>query len=161
MNNFSPQSKVWVYQSNREFNTAETEEIKKIGLLFTRDWTAHGSQLNASLDILYNRFIVLMVDENDASASGCSIDKSLAFIKNIEQQFNCVLLDRMAVAYRNGASVLACPLPDFKKLLRENKVDKNTTVFNNMVTTKNDFDLKWETALENSWHKSLLSASQN
>ena len=107
MNNFSPQSKVWVYQSNREFNTAETEEIKKIGLLFTRDWTAHGSQLNASLDILYNRFIVLMVDENDASASGCSIDKSLAFIKNIEQQFN------------------------------------------------------WETALENSWHKSLLSASQN
>ena len=81
MNNFSPQSKVWVYQSNREFTASETEEIKKIGLLFTRDWTAHGSQLNASLDILYNRFIVVMVDENDASASGCSIDKSLAFIK--------------------------------------------------------------------------------
>ncbi len=161
MNNFSPQSKVWVYQSNREFNTTEVKEIKKLGLLFTTGWTAHGSQLNASLNILYNRFIVLIVDENDASASGCSIDKSLIFIKKIENQFNCILLDRMAVAYKNGSNVLACTLADFKKLLRENKVDKNTIVFNNMVTTKKDFDLTWESTLENSWHKIFLSVSQN
>jgi hypothetical protein len=78
MNTFSPDSKVWIYQSNRVFTEAENKLILDKATSFISDWTAHGKLLKASINSYYNRFLVLMVDETQANASGCGIDKSAA-----------------------------------------------------------------------------------
>ncbi|MGF1925201.1 MAG: ABC transporter ATPase, partial [Bacteroidia bacterium] len=71
---FSPQSKVWIYQSNRAFTAAEAAAIQQKLDGFTAQWTAHGHQLKAKAVIPYNFFIVFIVDQNVANATGCSID---------------------------------------------------------------------------------------
>lgn len=150
-------ARVWVYQSNRQMADAEVDSIKKSGQLFLKDWAAHGANLKSSLDVLYNRFVVIAVDEQQALASGCSIDKSVRFIKDMEQQLNINFFDRMQVAYRDNNDIVACSISEFEKLASQKLVDGSTIVFNNMVTTKQEFDSQWEIPLKQSWQSRVLA----
>ena len=150
------EARIWVYQSNRLLSNAEVSGIKKSGIEFIADWAAHGAALKASFAVLYSRFIIIAVDEKQALASGCSIDKSVKFIKALEQQFDLNLFDRLQVAYRKGDEILACHLNEFEKLATQGAVNGSTVVFNNMITTKASFDKEWEVPLANSWQKKVL-----
>src|SRR5215217_4161490 len=97
---FSPQSKIWIYQSNRAFTPIEVNEIQQKLDEFTGQWTAHGHKLKAKAEIRYNFFIVLIVDQDSANATGCSIDSSVRVIKEIEQAYNVDLFNRFNMAYK-------------------------------------------------------------
>jgi len=114
---FSENSRVWVYQSDKELTAAQVIELQAALDNFTTGWTAHDNQLKAKGEIRYNRFIVLVVDESQAGASGCSIDKSVHFMKQVEQHFGINLFDRFNLAYRNGEDVLSVPRHTFEELL--------------------------------------------
>jgi hypothetical protein len=152
----SDTSKVWIYQSNRTFSAKEITEINALGQQFVAGWNAHGQKLSASFDLLYDRFIVLMVDENSAHASGCSIDSSVGFIKKIEQQYQVNLMDRMNVAYLKDEVIATTPLHQMQNLLAEHLIDDGTIVFNNLVSTKKDFMSNWKTPIKSSWHAKML-----
>ena len=81
-------SRIWIFQANRIFLKPELEFLKKSISLFLNSWTAHGSQLNASFKINYNIFIIIALDEKDSTATGCSIDKLINFMKQIEKEFS-------------------------------------------------------------------------
>lgn len=151
-------SRLWVYQSSKLLTDTDVDKLMQQGKSFVESWTAHGAALKASFDIVYKRFIVIAVDEKQAQASGCSIDKSLAFIQSIEQEYGLQLLDRMQVAYRdNNKEIQVCSLPEFEKLAVQGVVTPHTIVFNNMVTTKNAFDTSWEIPLQESWQNRVLN----
>lgn len=149
-------ARVWVYQSNRNLRDAEVSSIEDSGISFIDEWAAHGASLKASFDVLYNRFVIIAVDEKQALASGCSIDKSVHFIKELEKQLNLNLFDRMQVAYRKGNEIESCSLSEFEKLASQNFVNETTIVFNNMVNTKLAFDTEWEVPLKSSWQRRVL-----
>lgn len=157
ISNMPSEARVWVYQNNRPFSDAEVLAIKSEGEKFISDWSAHGAALRASFDILHDLFIVIAVDEQQALASGCSIDKSVHFIKALETKLRLNLFDRMQVAYRDGSSIKTCSLSEFEKLGLAGTVNEETIVFNNMVSTKQSFDKEWETALKNSWQRRVLA----
>lgn len=157
LSNMPSDARLWVYQSNRPLSDAEVNSIIEAGEGFVSDWAAHGASLKASFDVLYNLFIVITVDEKQAIASGCSIDKSVKFIKEIEQKMDLNLFDRMQVAYRKGTDIAVCRFADFEKLAAENAVNASTIVFNNMVSTKAAFETEWEVPLKQSWQSRVLS----
>jgi len=149
---FSPDSKIWIYQSTRELSEPETAKLQPLLNQFAATWTAHNQQLKAVANILYNRFIVLMVDESQAGASGCSIDKSVNFIKSVQEEFGIHLFDRFNTAYYEGDKILSASREAFEELLKTGKVNSETIVFNNLVANLNDFNNKWQVPLKNSWH---------
>src|SRR6202012_3823923 len=100
---------------------------------FTTAWTAHNNQLKAKGEIRYNRFIILVVDESQAGASSCSIDKSVRFVKQLEDQFGINLLDRFNLAYKEGSEVLSAPRHEFEEKIKQGAINIETTVYNNMV----------------------------
>ncbi|MDX1602129.1 MAG: ABC transporter ATPase, partial [Salinimicrobium sediminis] len=85
-------SRVWIYQANRSFTDAELEEIEPKLQTFIQQWTAHGANLKASFEIKYKRFIILALDQKMNVATGCSIDESVRFIQQLEQDYNVDLL---------------------------------------------------------------------
>ncbi|NAY91253.1 ABC transporter ATPase [Muricauda sp. JGD-17] len=145
-------SRVWIYQCNRSFTDDEIAEIEQQLSSFLKEWTAHGSELHAGFEIKYKRFIIIGLDQTNASASGCSIDASVHFIQSLEQQYEVSLLDRMNVSFKQGEYVTYKPLKDFKKMAKEKAVSKNTIVFNNLVATKLDYLENWEVPASDSWH---------
>lgn len=154
--NISENSRVWIYQSNRPFTATEEEAIKSILNEFTGQWQAHGEQLAAASEIRYSRFIILIVDESQAGASGCSIDKSVNLMKDIEKQFNVNLFDRFDIAYRDGNQVLSTHRNGFEQLIKEGKINENSIVFNNLVPTLRELKAKWEVPFKDSWHATLF-----
>src|ERR1700743_72471 len=141
---FSENSRVWIYQADRELNNNEVTELQQQLNSFTQSWTAHNNQLKAAAEIRYNRFIVLVVDESQAGASGCSIDKSVRFVKEIEAQFGINLLDRFNLAYKEGSEVLSAPRHAFEEMIKQSRINTDTIVYNNMVQNLAELNTKWE-----------------
>ena len=153
---FSENSRVWVYQANKKLADNEVNQIQDELDSFTTAWTAHNHQLKAKGEVRYNRFIILTVDESQAGASGCSIDKSVHFIQHLEQEHGIALLDRFNLAYREGSEVRSAPRHTFEQMLKQGAINSNTIVFNNMVQSLADLQTKWEVPFKDSWHMQLF-----
>jgi hypothetical protein len=154
---FSPQSKIWIYQSDRAFTPTEVNAIQQQLDEFTAQWKAHGHQLKAKAEIRYNFFIVLIVDEDSANATGCSIDSSVRVIKEIEQTYHVDLFNRFNMAYKIDDEVHVNSKEDFETLITIKKITAETIVFNNLVQTLAEYQTKWEVPLEQSWHNMIFA----
>jgi len=151
-------SRVWIYQSSRNFQEKEVEEIKTYGKKFIDNWATHGTELTAAFEVFYDRFIVLFADESQIKASGCSIDASVKFIKDIQHAYQVDLFDRLSIAFRTNREIDTLRMHDFQTALDQGKLKGSTIVFNNLVESKRDFMEAWEVKLEESWHVRMLSA---
>jgi hypothetical protein len=147
--NLPDDSRIWVYQSNRKLSDEEVVILIPKIEDFLEQWTAHGSDLEAGFEIKYNRFIVLGLNQANASASGCSIDASVRFIQSLEQEFD--------VTFYNGEFIAHKSLIDFRKMAKARSVSPNTIVFNNLVNTKAEYLENWEVPAKESWHSRFLA----
>ena len=151
-----PNAKVWIYQSDSNLSSKDVELIEKEVKLFLNNWSSHNKEIESSYEIRYNRFLIIGLNENINSASGCSIDKSVNFIKNLQSILKVNFLNRLDVAYKIGNEINTISLLEFQNMIRENKLSKDSIVYNNMIDTKKLYLNNWETTIENSWHKKYL-----
>lgn len=149
-------SKVWIYQANRMFTEVECNNINALLQNFTQGWQAHGANLSAGFEIRYNLFLILWVDETLAAASGCSIDSSVRVIKQIEQDYNVDLFNRFNMAYKDNDLVKTVDKQRFEDLLKNQNINPQTKVFNNMVNTYGLLETNWEIPFANSWHSKVF-----
>jgi len=147
-----PESKIWIYQSNRKFSEDEITDIETDLKAFLENWAAHGTGLEASYQLKYNRFIIIAVNQENQMATGCSIDASVQFIQELEKKYEVDLLDKMNVTFKLGEHIAHKPLIDFKKMAKEKAVSENTIVFNNLVNTIEEWNESWEVPAAESWH---------
>ena len=145
-------ARVWIYPSSRKFSPDEVLVIRQKTKAFLEQWTAHGTQLQAGLDLPYDLFIVLGLNESIQSASGCSIDASVHFIQSLEETFKITLLDKMNVTFRNKNAIDHISLKEFQTKAKEKKVNSDVIVFNNLVQNKMEYDSLWEVPASSSWH---------
>lgn len=147
----SGQSRVWVYQSNRIFTDKEIEELDDLIRDFITSWTAHNQVLKGFGKTYHHRFIALMVDETANNASGCSIDKSLHFIQELQKRYNLNLLDRLAVAYIVDDQIKVDQKDNFIEKVGMGHLGLDTPIFNNLVSTKEAFENEWKVPASKSW----------
>jgi hypothetical protein len=136
MKELSEESKVWVYQSDKDFTLERTQIMEAKLKSFCLDWTAHDKALKADFKILYNRFIILAVDEGFNQASGCSIDKSVSFMKKLGSELNCNLFERMEIAYFEDNTVKCIHYNELSDALSSSKVNEDTLFFDTLIKTK-------------------------
>lgn len=154
--NLPHNSRVWIYQADREFTDTEMDFIAKKAEDFINQWTRHGDDLKGSFTFKYKQFLVLAVDESFNNVSGCSIDSSVRFVQALEKEFQLDLMNKMNITFKDNDSINLAKLSDFQRFVNERKVTSETIVFNNMVNTKEDFENNWEVPARESWHKRFL-----
>ena len=153
---FPPQSRVWIYQANPVFAPSDIPQLEAMLQQFAQEWVSHSRQLRAAATLQHQRFIVLMVDETRAGASGCSIDSSVRFVQQLEQRFGVQLLDRMTFAYQIGQEVHTADRATFAQLYADGTINDETLVFDNLVAHKAAFDTAWLKPLKQSWHYRMV-----
>lgn len=153
----SPESRVWIYQANRPLSNGEVDAMRPLVREFAKEWVAHGADLDSDGDVLYNHFVVLMVDETRNAASGCSIDTSTRFIKEIEEQFDVALFDRLTIALWIDQEVRLTSKGELSAMLESGTITSDAQMFDNTVQTKDAFDSSWLVPIKDSW----LSKSLN
>ena len=151
-NQLPDNARVWIYPSSRKFTPDEVLLIRQKTEAFLEQWTAHGTQLQAGLDLPYDRFIVLGLNESIQFASGCSIDASVHFIQSLEETLKITLLDKINVTFRNKNSIKHISLKEFRTKAKKKKFNSDVIVFNNLVQNKMEYDSLWEVPASSSWH---------
>ena len=146
-------SKIWVYQANRNLKNEETEIISQKLATFFANWDSHGTALDGASKILFNRFIIIGVNSEVHAPSGCSIDKSVAIIKEIEAALRIVLLDKSEIAFWQNKAIQTVKLQAVKSAVSEEKIKAETLIFNNTITTKKELDTNWQIQANASWLK--------
>lgn len=149
-------SRVWIYQSNRSFTKDELVDISDKLIVFLNNWVAHGLNLEAGFEIKYKRFIIIALDQDKQSVTGCSIDASVKFIQELEILYSVNLMDKMNVSYKQGDYIAYKTLTDFKKMAKDKAVSKKTIVFNNLVNSVGEYKQFWEVPASESWHSRFV-----
>lgn len=144
-------ARVWVYKSTRAFTPQEAETIRGRGHLFTGSWAAHGNALDACVDVLHGHFVVVAVDEQQAAASGCGIDKSVRFIQDLERELGFSLTDRMVVLYVGADDIRSCRVQEVEGLLAAGALTPDTRVFDDLVATVGDLRERFHAPLKSTW----------
>ena len=154
---FPASSRVWIYQCNRVLLPSEVAEICARTTVFTEQWTAHQQLLKADFDIRYNLFLIFCVDEKTAAASGCSIDKSLHLVQQLEKDYNIRFLDRMMTAFLISDAAIPFNIKELNTLYASGAVANDTMVFNNLANTLLELNANWIVTLEQSWMAQMLT----
>ena len=149
-------ARVWVYKSATAFSPAQKLAIAERGAAFAGAWAAHGAALDACVEALHDHFVIIAVDEVQAKASGCSIDKSVHFVKALEQDLGLQLTDRMVVLYEKDGAIRTCRVPEVADLVKRGELTAETPVFDDLVSTIGDLRARFVVKLRDSWMARFL-----
>ncbi len=148
---FSPESRVWVYQSSRAFAEPESAKLENLLNEYCSQWISHNRPVKGWVKLLFNRFIVFISDDTQDRLCGSAIDGSIRFVKEIEHEFNAELLNRMTLAFLEGDEIKLFPVNKVHIALEKGLINEDTLYFNNTVTTKASLENNWIIPLKDSW----------
>ena len=137
---FTADSRVWIYQSNRLFTMSEVLQIEDLLNEFVKKWNSHGTPVKGFATVFFGQFIILMADETASGVSGCSTDGSARLIKEIEKKFSVNLFDRQLLAFIIKDKIQLLPLSQLNYAVENNFIDESTLYFNNTVPDKNELE---------------------
>lgn len=151
------ESRIWIYGAERELNETETATIKTRLQEFIAGWVSHRKELRAGADVLYNRFLVIAVDETQAEASGCSIDGSVHFLQELGAELGIDFFNRMRFSYRDGSgNVQTVSREEFKDMYKGGQLENDTVVFDTLIKELGELRQIFERPLEDSWHSRMV-----
>lgn len=145
------ESKIWIFQASRKLTGTELALIKEKLNDFTESWESHGKPLKASFRIYYDQIIILAADEGYTMASGCSIDKSVELLKQLENNLKVSLLDRSLVAYKNDQLLETVAFNQLSGLVKNKEITPDTLILNNSLTNISDLKKNWVIPAKESW----------
>ena len=148
---FSQESRVWIFQSNRAFTEQEATIIKGQLADFCKQWRSHGRSVKGWGDVLFQRFVVMMADEDVRHVGGCSTDTMMRMIQEFETRFSITLLDRMLLTFLVDGHPQPLPYAQVKYALAEGHIETDTLLFDSTVQTLQGLQTKWLVPLNQSW----------
>ena len=154
--NMPDNSRIWIYQSDRDLNESEISIIDDKTTTFLDSWQAHGKDLECSYSIINRRFIVIAVNENINPIGGCSIDYSLQLINDISDTIQTNLLNRLIVNFKIDNKISSVSLNDLKTKIKEGTLSSETIIFNTTVNTKGELLNDFEIDIGSSWLSKFL-----
>ena len=136
LSNLSPSSKVWLYKADRKLTLPEQAFIEKELEIFIPQWASHGNKLFGAGQVAHDWFIILVVDETHSSASGCSIDTSVQFVKALGKELNIDFFDRMHVLIEQEGKQEQVHFSEISK-------HSEAKVYNPLISTLEDYRTNW------------------
>lgn len=146
-----PHARLWIYQASRSLTKAEQTEIKPLLERFATEWSSHGKGLQASAELLYDRFLVLANNESEAAASGCSIDASVKFVRELEQRYQVSFFDRTKLAFLQEGQLQLVSMGEMKSKVAAGDISKDSLYFDTLVNNYQDLASFWPRPAGDSW----------
>ena len=145
--------RIWLYQSSAVLSTEQIAHIEEEGRKFCATWTSHQQQMSAEVHVLYGAVLMIILDESKAGASGCGIDKSVGFVRSMEQYCGLDFFDRLRMVFpsegANGS--LVSGTSELAAYLEKSVITPDSMVVNTLVQTLGEFRRDGIVPLSDSW----------
>ena len=152
--------RIWIYTISKLLTEDQLTELKNRCHNFVSTWTAHEVSLDASFELYKNRLLIFKVNEANYNASGCSIDKQVRLVKELEQAFSVELLNRLLVAYESNEEVVIVKQSEIASLLQNGTISENTLVFDNTISQSTDLTGNWKRPLKETYLSKYLISTK-
>tara|TARA_B100001564_G_scaffold318920_1_gene295845 strand:+ start:29 stop:517 length:489 start_codon:yes stop_codon:yes gene_type:complete len=155
--NISLSARMFFYTSNEQLSTRESSYFKMNLNNFIDSWKAHGNKLDASSMLIANRVLLIVVDQKDQTATGCSIDSMNRHLQNSGHDW----FARNWVLYNTGNGSLdgiweVKDLHDFHSSLNRGSLTMDTFIINPTVLSLGEAREKLVQKVSESWHMKML-----
>lgn len=149
-----PQAKLWFYNIPRELSNDEILRFEELRGQFLPEWNTHGKANHGDVWLIENRLLMVIGWNDFESISGCSIDKSVAFIRSLSALFQVDLMDRMWVYFQKENEWKQAKIHQFWAMRKANEVTDETLILDTTISTFSQFD-ELAKSLGNSWHAQM------
>jgi hypothetical protein len=149
-NELPDDSRVWVYQSSRTLTHDEKTLISKSCHEFIQTWQAHGRDLQGSFKIEQDIFLIIGVNERAAGVTGCSIDQSVALVKELQTALRVDFFDRQNITLKDD-SIHMVSLNNLKKRIKLKEITEDQLFYDTTINSKAQLISEWPKPLKHSW----------
>ena len=150
--NISDNSRLWIYGSAKVLTSDIQFSISKKITSFLNSWAHHGKYLTCSFTILYDRFIVIALDEDINQTGGCSMDGLQKLILKIDDDFSLDLYNRLNV-FINTENKITCI--NSNMLNANNDITEDSLFFDLNISKKKELS-NWLIPIKIGWCKRFL-----
>ena len=133
--NLPDHGRLWVFAARRAL--AEDERAACLTAVdeFLGGWAAHGAPLRSARELREGRFLLVGVDVDAESPSGCSIDALVNRLRGLGSELGTSLIDHAPVWFRDGSGeVRSVTRAEFRALAQRGEVVPDTRVFDTSLT---------------------------
>ncbi len=140
----SVHSRVWIYQTSRAMTAKEENMVAYDLKNFMDGWESHGIPLLGSAKVQDGRFVIIAVDETQKDASGCSIDTSTRWMKELGEKMGIDFFDR-SLAYVKDKEIQTVAVFGLKQAVEQGNISPDTWVYNSSaVQTVSQLISQWK-----------------
>ncbi len=140
-----------MYQADRRLSPEEIERINAFADVFLADWESHGMPVNGSVDVINDLFIRIGAFTDEPSMCGRAQDAQVRFAKELEHDLGLQLTNRMLLCFGEEGEESVIHMNDVTDQIQKGNLTKTTPFYNNLVTSKKEFDREWMQEAGTSW----------
>ena len=126
--------RLWVFPASRPLDDEESDRLLREVDAFLDGWGAHGAPLRSGRELRDRTFLLVGVDEDASTPTGCSIDALVNRLDALGGELGVRMIEHAPVWYREGDAVRAVSRAEFRHLARDGTVDPDTPVFDTTLT---------------------------
>ena len=148
-------ARVWIYQASQFLSSEQQQFLQHELSDFIVQWSSHGALMDAAFGIYFDRLVVLAVDEQSASPSGCGIDKSVHKMKQLSDAMGIDFFQRTTVLFQHNDQWQEAPLHEFWARRKAGILDENTPVLDTTIKTMEHLRSALVVPFGRSWHAEM------
>jgi hypothetical protein len=137
--NLPEHSRVWLYLADRKLDATEENFLNEKLTEFLGTWAAHNKKLICNGTLLFSQYLVLAVNEDIESASGCSIDSSVRFVKSLGHE--------LKIDFFNRLKVLVIENNETKLVSYFDATENKLPFLNPLITVLGDLRTEWQNSI--------------
>ncbi len=149
-----PHARLWFYNIPRLLSDHEIARFESLRGEFLQDWNTHGKSNHGDVWLIENRLLVVIGWNEFESISGCSIDKSVAFIRQLSEFFQVDLMDRMWVYFEKDGQWNQAKINQFWAMRKANEVNDDTLILDTTISTFSQMH-ELTKKMADSWHAQM------
>lgn len=144
---------VWFYFTPDRLSQEQVSQFEFQRNEFLRSWNTHGKPNAGDVFLLERRLIIIVGENGVEGISGCSIDKSVAWIKSLSLEWGMDLMDRNWVMFEKSPGVIEFSrLNLFWALRKAHEVTDDSLIFDNSLQTLGQLRREFKKPFSQSWH---------
>jgi hypothetical protein len=144
---FPNESRLWLYPSSREMTEAERTKIDVLCKSFVEQWAAHGNKLWAGAKTISPFFLAFVVNDALTPPSGCSIDASVRFVKQLEKEMQLDFFNRLKIVVEIDGNPVQQSYHDLETLAKDNS---DLRIFDPLISSLGKLRSNWPCPVEDS-----------
>lgn len=154
---FPDDARVWIYASDRILTEAEQQTLREAAQKFMASWTSHERPMDAAFEIVHDTFLILVLNEQQFTASGCGIDKSVAFFKEAEKMLGINLFNRLQIEILSNEKLIITNKKQIAEMITTGAIESKTITFNKQITSLGEWKKQFQIPLNEAWFWNSVS----